>query len=107
MQELEHHSPDTSSIQDELPIGCLESPFPLSLPTSPSTDNGDSTDEDSAWRHGNRDDVEVEALQPSCSVASISSGLCSNMVSSLHATKHVDASRAVRFIRWECSVAFW
>ncbi len=51
--------------------------------------------------------IQVEALQPSCSVASTSSGFRSNTVSSLHATKHVDASRAVRFIRWSCSVAFW
>ena len=104
MQGREDHSPDTPSIQDELPTGPFGRPFPWSPPTLPSTDAADGV---FGWLDESRGDIQVDALQPSCDVASTSSGFCNTIVSSLYATKHVDASRAVQFVRWSCSLAFW
>ena len=104
MQELEDYGADTPSIQDELPTSPFGMPFPWSSPTSPSTDAADGV---FGWLDGSEDDIHMEALQPSCSVASTSSGFCNTIVSSLYATKHVDASRAVQVVRCSCSLAFW
>ncbi len=83
MQELEDYSADTPSIQDELPTSPFGRPFPWSSPTSPSTDAADAADGVFGWLDGSEDDIQVEALQPSCSVASRSSGFCNTIVSSL------------------------